>query len=197
MDADAHSAKHDDSSPNPAAGNGGVGTDTRPVDGTRPSGEARKLLAIYLADHHAGSTAGLELAERAARHNAGNRIGGVLADVVREIEDDRRTLEHLMDVLDIPTSPVKRTMALLAERAARLKLNGHLFTYSPLSRLTELEGLALGILGKLALWESLERVPALQGVGGLDFAQLAERARNQHDAVLECRRQAAELAFST
>jgi hypothetical protein len=196
MDADAPSATHDDHLAESAGSDAGVGTDTRPEKGPKPSAAAHKLLAIYLADHHAGSTAGLELAERAARHNAGNRMGTVLLDIVREIEEDRRTLEHLMEVLDVPTSPVKRTMALLAERAARLKMNGHLFTYSPLSRLAELEGLALGILGKLALWESLACVPVLQGVGGLDFTHLAQRARSQHDAVEECRRQAAEIAFS-
>ena len=53
------------------------------------------------------------------------------------------------------SSPVKRTLAFLSERAARLKTNGRLFTYSPLSRVVELETLALGILGKLALWEGL------------------------------------------
>ena len=56
----------------------------------RPSQPARKLLAIYLSDHHAGSTVGVELAKRAARHNAGARIGVVLDDVVAEIEADRR-----------------------------------------------------------------------------------------------------------
>lgn len=162
----------------------------------RPSAPARKLLAIYLADHHAGSTAGIELARRAARHNAGTRIGMVLDDVVREIAADRRSLEQLMEALDVHSSPVKRTLAFLSERAARLKTNGRLFTYSPLSRVVELETLALGILGKLALWEGLAELPAMQGIAGLDFTDLAGRARSQHAAVEECRLQAVELAFA-
>jgi hypothetical protein len=162
--------------------------------GARPR-SVPKLLAIYLADHHAGSTAGLELAERAARNNAGTRIGTVLVDVAEEIAADRLALERLMAALDVRTSPAKRTAALLGERLARLKPNGRLFSYSPLSRVQELEAVALGILGKLALWEGLGEVEELRGVAGTDFAALADRARSQHAAVEECRRQAAELAF--
>ena len=162
----------------------------------RPSQSARKLLAIYLSDHHAGSTVGVELAKRAARHNAGTRIGAVLDDVVVEIEADRRALERLMASLDIETSRMKRAGAFLTERLARLKTNGRLFRFSPLSRVVELEGLALGILGKLALWEGLAGVPALEGIAGLDLTELANRARSQHDAVEECRRRAVEAAFA-
>jgi hypothetical protein len=163
----------------------------------RQSEEAHKHLGIYLADHHAGSVAGLELAQRAAGHNAGTTIGRTLNEVVLEIAADQRTLEQLMRALNIETSPAKRAMAFVMERFARLKANGRLFSYSPLSRVVELESLALGILGKLALWEGLERVPALDGVAHLDFAHLAERARSQHAAVEECRREAVKLAFAT
>lgn len=190
MDADGHSTTTRD----PEAGEAPMGM-RRPGE-SRPSQPARKLLAIYLADHHAGSTAGLELAKRAARHNAGTRIGAVLDDVVHEIAADRRALERLMATLDVQPSPVKRVGAFLGERLARLKTNGRLFSFSPLSRVVELEGLALGILGKQALWDGLAGVPALEGVAGLDLADLAGRARSQHDAVEECRRQAVELAFA-
>lgn len=190
MDADGHSTTTQDRD---AAG---APTGMHRPGGSRPSQAARKLLAIYLADHHAGSTAGLELAKRAAHHNAGTRIGAVLDDVVREIAADRRELERLMEALDVRPSAVKRAGALLFERLGRLKTNGRLFSFSPLSRVVELEGLALGILGKLALWEGLAGVPALAGVAGLDFGDLARRARSQHDAVEDCRRQAVELAFA-
>ena len=41
--------------------------------------------------------------------------------------------------------------ALLGERLARLKPNGKVFRYSPLSRVLELEGLIMGVTGKLQL----------------------------------------------
>jgi hypothetical protein len=188
MDADAHTATQDHQAPD--------ATNQRRATASRPSERARKFLAIYLADHHAGSTFGLELAQRAASHNAGTRVGAVLDDVVAEIASDRQSLERLMEALDVHTSPVKRSLAFLAERVARLKANGRLFTLSPLSRLVELEGLALGILGKQALWDGLAGVPELQGIAGLDFPDLADRARSQHAVVEECRLQAAELAFA-
>jgi hypothetical protein len=171
-------------------------TGTRTGTEFRPSPSARKLLSIYLSDHHAGSTAGIELARRAAGHNAGTRIGVVLDDIVDEIDADRRALERLMEALDVQTSRIKLTMAVATERAARLKANGRLFTYSPLSRVVELEALSLGILGKLALWEAMADLPALAGIAGLDFPELAERARSQHAAVEECRLQAVEVAFA-
>jgi hypothetical protein len=188
MDADGNTTTHDRDEVKPSMG-------MRWPSEPRPSEQALKLLSIYLSDHHAGSTAGFELAKRAARHNAGTRIGAVLEDVVREIAADRRTLEQLMESLDAQTSLVKRAGAFLAERFARLKTNGRLFTYSPLSRVVELEGLALGILGKQALWDGLVGVPELQGRAGLDLTDLANRARSQHAAVEECRRQAVALAF--
>jgi hypothetical protein len=190
MDADGHSTTTQDARTADAR----IGT-LRPAE-IRLSPDARQLISIYLADHHAGSTAGFELAKRAARHNAGTRIGVALDDIVHEIAADRRALELLMQTLDAHPSAAKRAGAFLGERIARLKTNGRLFSYSPLSRVLELEGLALGILGKLALWEGLAGVPALQGAAGLDFTDLANRARSQHDAVEECRRQAVELAFA-
>ena len=45
-----------------------------------------------------------------------------------------------------------------SRRSGRLKPNGQLTGYSPLSRVVELEGLALGITGKLALWKALREL---------------------------------------
>ena len=55
-----------------------------------------------------------------------------------------------MDDLEIRTDPVKDAGGWLLEKAGRLKLNGQLKGYSPLPRLVELEGLALGVTAKLA-----------------------------------------------
>jgi hypothetical protein len=40
-----------------------------------------RFLEIYLVDHHAGSTAGLELAKRAARSNRGTPTGDALVEL--------------------------------------------------------------------------------------------------------------------
>jgi hypothetical protein len=155
----------------------------------------RRLLEIYLADHHAAAAAGVELARRATRNNLGTDTGIVLAQVADEIAEDRRTLERLMRTLEMRSSPVKVALARVTELGSRLKPNGRLTGYSPLSRVLELETLALGIAGKRKMWQAFASVDRLQGVDGFDFAGLAARAEAQHAAVEACRRQAAEVAF--
>jgi len=75
-------------------------------------------------------------------------------------------------------SKLKPLGALLAERLGRLKLNGRLWGYSPLSRLDELEALQLGVTGKRRLWRALEHTRSGE-LRGFDFGALAERATEQ------------------
>ena len=158
----------------------------------------RKLLGIYLNDHLAGSVVGVELARRAAGENEHSELGGFLANLAKEIEADRGALMGLMDDLGVRKDPAKRAGAWAVEKAGRLKPNGQLRGYSPLSRLVELEGLALGVTGKLALWRSLRAMadeePKLDGAA---LERLAERAKQQQIAVEEHRIEAARLAFKS
>ena len=121
-----------------------------------------KLLSIYLNDHLAGATAGRELARRAAGSNPEGDLGDFLARLAEEVEEDRQALISLMARLEVPEDRVKQVAGWSAEKAGRLKLNGRLIGYSPLSRVTELEALLLGITGKLALWRALERLAAAE-----------------------------------
>ena len=78
----------------------------------------------------------------------------------------------------------------VGETVARLKANGRLRQYSPLSRLEEFEMLVSGITTKESLWKNVrastgDRRPRLKGI---DFAELARRADRQ-DAALESHRQ--------
>ena len=107
----------------------------------------RKLLAIYLNDHLAGSVVGANLAKRIARENEGNDYGTKVAALSREIEEDKRDLERIMEGAGISRDPLKRAAGWGAEKMGRLKLNGQLRGYSPLSRVLELEGLAVGVAG--------------------------------------------------
>jgi hypothetical protein len=136
-----------------------------------------RLLATYLNDHLAGSTVGVELARRAAGSNSGTPYGRVLAKLATEIEEDRATLEKIIDDLDFGKDRVKVTLAWTGEKLGRLKLNGRLLSYSPLSRLEELELLSLGVEGKLLLWKSLRET--LGGKSRVDLDELIMRARSQ------------------
>jgi hypothetical protein len=155
----------------------------------------KKLLGIYLNDHLAGSTVGRELAKRAAGANGDNDFGPFLERLLRELVEDRDTLLELMRGVGVRQDPVKRFVPLVAERAGRLKLNGSLFGYSPLSRLVELEGLSLGVEGKLAMWVNLGALPQEGGLEKFDLHALAERARAQRQGLEEKRIEAARIAF--
>src|SRR5881409_3682710 len=107
------------------------------------------LLAIYLNDHLAAATGALELSRRAAGSNRGGSCGAFLARLGTEIAADRDTLREIMRALEVRVDRLKVLGGWSAEKLGRLKPNGRLVGYSPLSRVIELEMLALGITGKL------------------------------------------------
>jgi hypothetical protein len=155
----------------------------------------RRLLGIYLNDHLAGATGGLELARRALGNNRGTAYEADLARLAREIGEDRATLERLMERLRIPRSPVKAPLAWALEKVGRLKPNGRLLEYSPLSRVIELELLAGGVETKRALWVTI-RALMQDGVDlGVDLEELIARARRQRRLIERRRVQAAAEAF--
>jgi hypothetical protein len=151
-------------------------------------------LAIYLNDHLAGATAGVELARRTAHENDGSELGGFLSRLATEIEADRQQLERLMEQLGVSRDRVKTAGAYVLEKLGRMKANGQITGYSPLSRLIELEGLHIGITGKLAMWSALREVFD-DRLESFDFAALIARAELQRDAVEEHRLAAARDAF--
>jgi hypothetical protein len=155
-----------------------------------------RRLAIYLNDHLAGSIVATELAQRALRENRGSEFEEALDWLLAQILEDRATLERLMEELGIAKSRPKGALALSLERVGRLKLNGQLTGYSPLSRLVELEGLTFGVTGKLALWENLrELAEGEPGLAGFDLDELAERARAQLERLRAERLRAARLGL--
>ena len=151
-----------------------------------------RLLEIYFADHLAASTAGLELARRSARSNAGNATGEFLGRLVVEIEEERQTLERLMTQLGLKPSRPKVVAAWVAEKVGGLKPNGQVRGYSPLSRVLELESLAVGIAGKEALWKALRRVAAVDTVV---LEGLIEQAHRQRAEAEQHRLAAVDEAF--
>jgi hypothetical protein len=157
-----------------------------------------KYVRIYMQDHLAGATAGLELARRTRCANEGTDYGPPLAKVADEIESDRRQLENVMRDLGFGSDRLKNVAAWGLEKVGRLKLNGELTSYSPLSRVVELEGILTGISGKLALWVALlELAPSEPRLDIPLLERLRDRAEEQRATVEELRKKAAREALAT
>ena len=151
-------------------------------------------LRIYLNDHLAGAVIGVELVKRTARNNRGSEFHGELEKLSADIQEDRKRLAGFMDGLNIPQNPVKPPVGWLAEKVGRLKINGRLSGYSPLSRLIELEGLSLGVEGKASMWRALHHFA--RGEPRIDPSWLDEmesRASDQRKRIEKLRQRAAAV----
>jgi hypothetical protein len=157
---------------------------------------ASKYLATYLNDHLAGSTSGLELVRRAASENKDNELGAFLRGLAKEIELDRDTLKDIMAALGVGEDRLKVAAGWLLEKVGRLKPNGQLTGYSPLSPLVELEGLELGISGKLAMWRALLEIAGPPPLDSGRLQELAERAERQIADVARHRLEVARTALA-
>ena len=155
-----------------------------------------KYLATYLNDHLGGSTFGVELVRRAAGENQGSELGAFLSQLAREIESDRAALRAIMAELGVKADRAKVTLGWAAEKLGRLKPNAQLRGYSPLSPLVELEGLLVGIQGKLSMWRSLAEVAEALGLEPARLQGLAARALSQQADVERHRLDVARTALT-
>jgi len=163
---------------------------------TSPADAATRFLGIYMNDQLASGLVFREVAQRAASENAGSATGKALANVATQIAEDIKTFERLMQRLGVKRSRVKPQLAIAAERLARLKPNGRLLAYSPLSRFVELDFLVMGIEGKKILWENLADLAGLRArLPDVDFDALVERADRQRAELEPFRREAGREAL--
>jgi hypothetical protein len=156
-----------------------------------------KGLETYLNDHLAGATAGTELANKIKSDYADSPFGPFLAELARDIDQDKMSLEELMERLGIAQSPIKQASSWIAEKASRLKLSETMTGDQELKRFMEFEMLSLGIEGKASLWRAMIVVsdvhPALDAT---DLARLEKRAESQRAGLEEHRIQVAKVALS-
>lgn len=144
----------------------------------------RKALNIYLNDHLAGATSGVELSRRIARTHRSSARAEELRALAEDIAQDRQTLLEVMDSLEITPHRYKIYVGWAAEKVARLKPNGRVLRRSGLSTLIELETLRLGIQGKHHLWRALRHVaPESDHFDTSRLQGLMDRATNQMETV--------------
>jgi hypothetical protein len=148
--------------------------------------ESERLLHIYLGDHLAAITGEHELAKRCMSSNKATALGDHL---------EQRLIPALQE--DRAKAGWKQGAAWVAVRAGRLKLNGQITGYSPLSRLLELEGLCVGAESRMCLWATLTRVSdSRPPLGVFDFAAQHMRAQDQRGELETHRLEAAQRALS-
>src|SRR4051794_34183001 len=107
-------------------------------------------LAVYLHDHLAGATFAVELLEKLASEFAGTPTGSVAAELLHEIEPDRKVLAHLISKIGEANRDLYDALGWMAERVSRIKLKHD--DPTGIGAYEAFETISLGILGKRALW---------------------------------------------
>ena len=158
---------------------------------------AADRLGTYLNGHLAGANAGVATAERLAGRIRTEPTAGTLAQLVADITSDREQLKTIIEWLGVSGHPVKEAVGRAAGEASRLVVAEVMTGSEHLTVLLEAETLAMGIHGKLALWEALLAVvPAHPRLAEFDLAGLVARAHAQRDRVEEIRLAAVQRSFA-
>jgi hypothetical protein len=154
-------------------------------------------LATYLNEHLAGAMVAIDLAGKAADRNRGDRLGVFLAELLKAIDEDRVSLEGVIERLGVEKGGVKATAGRVVEKVSRLRLHEKVTGDPHLSRVLELETLIIGVTGKLRLWHSLQESMASDArLAGVDLDALVQRARDQLAGLDVHHREAAARAFA-
>lgn len=144
------------------------------------SADASDRLRIYLNDHRALLAAEHSLAQRSLEANQRSSLGQLLGRVVDQNRADQSVVEQLLDRVGGSANPVKKIAAIVGERFGRLKMNGQLTGYSPLSRVIEVEGLLATTAVRRAMWNAIAAL-AIDDEVTTDAAVRADTADEQHD----------------
>jgi hypothetical protein len=138
-------------------------------------------LMTYLNDHLAGSIAAIEMLGHLAQGSQDSGMKAFFTGLRGEIEEDQNVLRDFVKTLGGEENTMKKAGAWLMEKLTRLKLKPEADD-NGFGVFEALEGLALGIQGKLALWRSLSAA-SVPGGHHLDYARLEKRAVEQFEQV--------------
>jgi hypothetical protein len=158
--------------------------------------ENAKLLNIYLNDHYLGASGGVALARRIAKAHDQTAFGPELTALSKDIDSDLSSLLSLMERLEVQVQKWRGPLGAAAEKAGRLKLNGHILSRSPLSSVFELEALLAGVEGKRCGWRTLHRLAHNDDrLDSQELDNLINRSLAQTDVLERVRSWAVDEAF--
>lgn len=112
-------------------------------------------LRIYLQDMEAFTRAACRLAGRALGSNRGTPYQPATERAYAVLRAEHEAQRALMGAVGIAPNAIKDAAAVAAEALGRLKLNGKWLSYSPLSRVLELQGLLAAIHARIAFWRAM------------------------------------------
>lgn len=154
----------------------GSGDHPSSQEGVVPA-DAIHRFRIYLNDHRGLLAAEGAVAERSRQANAGE-LGRLLHRVVEQNTRDQTVVDELLDRVGGTANPLKKFGALAGERVGRLKLNGQLKGYSPLSRVIEIESLLASTAVRRVMWQAISGV-AIDDAVANDALMRSESADEQ------------------
>ncbi len=155
-----------------------------------------ELLGVYVNDHLAAATGGIELVSRMIGVHRGARWEQPLGQLLGELREERSALLGVTRALGIPVRQYKQLGVWLAEKVSRVKLNGRLLSRSPLSDLVEFEFLASAVRGKRSGFETLRiRAEVDDRLDRAELDRLIDQAHRQYEWLTEARREVAAEVF--
>jgi hypothetical protein len=155
-----------------------------------------ELLAVYVNDHIASAAGGIELVARMIGAHRGTRWEDGLRQLLDELRQEKSDLTATARSLDLPVRQYKQAAVWVAEKASRLKLNGHLLSRSPLSSLVEFEFLASAVRGKRSGFETLRIAAEVDPrIDKVLLDSLIDQANRQFEWATDVRREVAAELF--
>ena len=158
-----------------------------------------KRLRIYLDDHLAMMVAEIELVGRCRSSNRDSPLGEFLQQLEMEVKAQKsiaRDVIHRIGSKEGVESKVKQGAAWFAEKLGRFKLNDSLLSYSDLSRVVELETLAVAAQERISLWDTFDAIANKdERLDGITFSFFREQSQQHLDELNSRRRLAAAEAF--
>ncbi|WP_425400157.1 hypothetical protein [Aeoliella sp.] len=153
-----------------------------------------QLLRTYLLDHLTGGDTALQVLRDFEQQEARRTNSELAQRLLPEIEHDREVLRRLLQEVGGTTNAFRRFISWLSGKMSGLKFWWRLS--KELGPFEGLEVLSLGILGKRALWRTLQRLQSDAGVfPNQDFDSLIQRAESQYTLVENGRMQAVPHTF--
>ena len=165
---------------------------TQPVHPQRNT----ELLGVYLNDHLAAATGGIELVGRMIGVHRGSRWEPPLQQLLTELREEKSSLLDVARALGVPVRQYKQLGVWVAEKVSRVKLNGRLLSRSPLSDLVEFEFLASAVRGKRSGFETLRIAAEVDDrLPKAELDRLIDQAHRQYEWLTDARRDVAAAVF--